>query len=262
MNLTNVIYSKLNGTLRAGMAHLLSGAIPLYIVNEYPKSGGTWAGQMISEAIDVPFPRNRLPVFASSILHGHYMRPTGMRNVLVVWRDGRDVMVSWYFHCLFPNERANAPLVEQVRSEVPFHDYENIHANLPAFIEYAFTRQRQPGFSWADFVRRWYGRENVVYTSYESLRGDTTSELQRLCHELSGQILDEGTARRVVENWSFSRQSGRLPGEESRDSFIRKGVIGDWRNQFSREAREVFNYHAGEALLMLGYELDDSWVAD
>ena len=31
------------------MVHMLSGAIPLYIVNEYPKSGGTWVGQMLGE---------------------------------------------------------------------------------------------------------------------------------------------------------------------------------------------------------------------
>src|SRR3712207_8037395 len=41
---------------------------------------------------------------------------------------------------------------------------------------------------------------------------------------------------------------------------LRKGVVGDWRNQFSPEAREVFNRYAGEELILLGYEKDRKWV--
>ena len=37
-------------------------------------------------------------------------------------------------------------------------------------------------------------------------------------------------------------------------------MVGDWRNQFTREAREVFDRHAGEELILLGYEKDHSWV--
>ena len=41
----------------------------MYVVNEYPKSGGSWVAEMLSEALGVPFPRNRLPMLRSSILH-------------------------------------------------------------------------------------------------------------------------------------------------------------------------------------------------
>ena len=123
------------------MVHMLSGAIPLYIVNEYPKSGGTWVGQMLGRALRVPFPRNRFPVLRPSIMHGHYLRPWGMKNVVVVWRDGRDVMVSWYHQNLFSHEWRNDLQVERARREFSFRNYDDIYKNLPEFIEWAFTQK-------------------------------------------------------------------------------------------------------------------------
>ena len=258
----NILYTKTNGLVRSGMVRLLSGVFPLYTVNEYPKSGGTWAGQMLGRALELPFPRNRLPVFRSSIMHGHYLNPWGMKNVLVVWRDGRDVMVSWYHHCLFPNERGNKLLVERVRRDLPFRDYGDVSRNLPAFIEYAFTRQRHPRFSWAEFVGRWHSRKGVVHVRYEDLRRDTPGELQRVVAGLSGRYLTPERAAEIEDEFSFVRQSGRRPGEEDKGSFMRKGALGDWRNQFSPEARRVFDHYAGDELILLGYEQDRTWVKE
>ena len=103
----NTIATKFQAAVRYGMVHGLTPVSPLYIVNEYPKSGGTWVGQMLSHALDVPFPRNCLPNFSSCVMHGHYLKPWGMKNVVIVWRDGRDMMVSWYHHCLFKYKLGN-----------------------------------------------------------------------------------------------------------------------------------------------------------
>lgn len=251
---------KLRAAVRYGMVHTLTSVFPLYVVNEYPKSGGTWVGQMLGSALEVPFPRNRLPLLRSSIMHGHYGSPWGMKNVLVLWRDGRDVMVSWYHHCMFKNERENAPLVEKVRSDLRFDDYEDVRGNLPEFIEYSFTRQRHPRFSWADFARVWHGREGISYVRYEDLRKDTPGELIRLVKELSGRELTPKRAAEIAEEFSFARMSGRKPGVENKKSFMRKGVVGDWHNQFTRESREVFDHYAGKELVLLGYEKDRSWI--
>ena len=65
-----------------------------------------------------------------------------------------------------------------------------------------------------------------------------------------------------MEEFSFQRQAGRRPGEEGRRSFLRKGVVRDWHNQFSKGARETFDRYAGKELVLLGYEQDSSWVED
>jgi len=64
------LYDKENELIRTGLVRLLSGALPLYVVNEFPKSGGTWVGQMLGRALGLPFPRNRLPALRPSIMHG------------------------------------------------------------------------------------------------------------------------------------------------------------------------------------------------
>src|SRR5215218_4348355 len=183
VDLYSRIYDRENELIRASMVHLLSGVVPLYVVNEFPKSGGTWVGQMLGHALGVPFPRNRFPVFRSSIMHGHYLKGWGMRNVVVSWRDGRDIMVSWYHQQLIPHEY-NQQQVARSRRELRLEDYDDVYGNLPAFIHYAFTRPHSPNFSWTDFVRRWRLRKGVVHVRYEDLRRSTAEELRRIVSQL------------------------------------------------------------------------------
>ena len=58
----------------------------------------------------------------------------------------------------------------------------------------------------------------------------------------------------------FKNKAGRNPGDENKLSFLRKGIAGDWKNYFSKEANQVFNKFAGKELIKLGYEIDDSWI--
>ncbi len=259
MSLLSRSLEETNALVRGGMVHLLSGPLGLYVINEYPKSGGTWVGQMLGRALGVPFPRNRLPAPRPSIIHGHYLNPFGMKNVVVPWRDGRDVMVSWYHQQLIPHEW-NKLQVARSRRELPLEDYDDVYGNLPAFIEYAFTRPHSPSFSWADFARRWHGRKNAVHVRYEDLRRDATTALRGVVSELTGEDVDPGRAAEIEAEFSFERQSGRRSGEENKKSFLRKGVVGDWKAQFSPEARRVFDRYAGEELVLLGYEHDRGWV--
>jgi hypothetical protein len=171
-------------------------------------------------------------------------------------------MVSWYHHCLFFNERENATLVKEVRRDLPFVEYEDVRLNLPAFIEYAFTRQRRPGFSWSQFVLQWFGQPEATLVRYEDVRRDPAGELNRIIQERAGRTLDRWRAQEIVDEFSFERQAGRAIGQENKNSFMRKGIVGDWRNHFTNEAREVFFHYAGDALVRLGYEQDDSWVKE
>ena len=73
-------------------------------------------------------------------------------------------------------------------------------------------------------------------------------------------IPDGDRLKRICQKYLFKYQSRRNPGQEDRTSFLRKGIAGDWKNYFGREAREVFHHYAGNQLIRLGYERDDSWV--
>lgn len=258
--MTNFYSIKFQATVRYIMVHSISERLPLFIVNEYPKSGGTWVGQMLSHALDIPFPRNCFPGFQPCIMHGHFKSSFGMKNVTIVWRDGRDMMVSWYHHCLFKYKAGNSSLVNKVTRALSIEDPNNVIKNLPRFLEYSFSGKLYPRYSWPVFVRQWYGRPDTVYVRYEDLRLNTVAELQRVVKELSGKTISTAHASEIVEEFSFIRQTGRNPGEESKENFLRKGLVGDWRNYFCPESCEIFEHYAGDILIQLGYEKDNSWT--
>ena len=250
---------KIEGLVRTGMCYVLSKYLPLYIVTEYPKCGGSWVSQMLSDYLEVPFPRNQFPKFQSSIMQGHYLYFPTMKNVFVVLRDGRDIMVSYYYHSLFPNDKFNSRLVEITRRELHFDDYDDIKHNLPRFIEYKFTRNKHPRFTWSEFVNSWIAKD-VAFIRYENLLKDPVKELGQAIYRVCKIEPDKDRIRHITEKYSFKNLSGRNPGEENKHSFVRKGIAGDWKNHFSKEARRVFNDFAGRELIKLGYENDDSWV--
>ncbi len=254
------VVRKLESGTRWIVAHYLASPLRVYTVNEFPKSGGTWIGQLLSDALDIPFPRNTFPIFGSSVLHGHYLDPRGMKNVVVVLRDGRDVMVSWYHHCMFNREHGNSFFVDKVRHELKFRDHADVKDNMPRFIEYSFERQKYPRFNWAKFIDTWYGRNNVVFVRYEDLHRDAVEELRKTVLGLTGKTLAMERAERIVDKYSFARQAKGATGSDERGRFLRKGIVGDWRNYFSGEARSVFHHYAGDQLLRLGYEADDTWL--
>ena len=250
---------------RLAQWHFWSGRLPLYLVTEFPKSGATWYSKMLSECIDVPFPPQADPPrWKTMILRSTHLYSPRFRNVTVVMRDGRDIMVSAYYHFLFSNEANLDFAVHQKREFLDFADYDDIRTNMPAFIDYMFETFPREGwstrFSWAGFVDSWIDQD-VPIVRYEDLLSDPEAQLKRVSLALIGQAPDEADLKRIVEKYSFKVLTGRKSGEEKANAFLRKGIAGDWRNVFSREAAEKFNRHAGAQLIELGYEPDERWVA-
>ena len=251
-----------NGLKRLIMWHGFSGSLPVYLVPEYPKSGGTWFSQLLSECLDLPFPRNSTPArFKSCVLSGHHLFSPRFKNVVVVIRDGRDIVVSAYYYMLFKNEVNQQFGVDHYRKYLRYDDYDDIGGNLPKFIEQLFdTHVKQTfHFSWPQFIDSWLHRD-VPIVRYEDLLTDAVAELERVTKSLTGTAVDKDKAAAIVDKYSFKKISGRKQGEENKKSFVRKGIAGDWKNHFSRQAREVFDHYAGEQLIKAGYETDHAWV--
>lgn len=254
---------KLDALQRLLMINGLSKVLPLYVVTEYPKSGGSWLSQMLAEYLDIPFPRNRRPSFVSSLMHGHMPYSPFMANVFCLHRDGRDIMVSLYYHSLFQNDKNSPLLVERTRRDLNFSDFDDIQHNLPKFIEYVYERDiasRSPyRFSWPQFVRGWHGKGGV-HLKYEDLISNGLVVMAQAIEEVTGHVIDNERLSLIYEKYSFQNQSKRNPGEEQKTSFLRKGTPGDWREKFDTRSASVFHEYAGNELVSLGYEADASWV--
>ncbi len=255
------VYSR--AAKRLLMLRTMSGRLPLYLVTEFPKSGGTWQCQMLSTYLGLPFPRNNEPArIEKSVLLMTQLHRPHFRNVTVAFRDGRDIMVSAYHHFLFRNKHNVEFGVRRTRRHVPCEDYHDVMGNMPKFIDYMFGwfANRSLHHSWSEFVDSWVD-QNAQIVRYEDLLIDPHSHMKRALEALGQEVDDERLAA-TIEQYSFKNVTGRKQGEEAKHSFARKGISGDWKNNFSLEACEKFHSYAGKHLIKAGYETDDSWIHD
>jgi len=87
-------------------------------------------------------------------------------------------------------------------------------------------------------------RPNTLFVTFEQLKEDTRHHIQRVAHFLGGEFkqkVDEvdGFLDKVIDMSSVTKMrandscfhSGRAEGMP----FVRKGIVGDWRNQFSEQ---------------------------
>jgi len=258
----NFLELKINAVVRYVMWHVFSKKLKLIQIVEYPKSGGTWMTQLISDYLDEYYPRNVIPKFKKAVIHGHYLYNKKFNKIIFVVRDGRDIMVSYYFHLLIGNDRSSKAITNHYRSKMPFDDYEDVEKNLPKFIEYLHTDYLKTfnRFTWSEFINSYSNRNNVCMIKYEDLLQDTPKELVKALTFLGDEQINTKKLENTVAKFSFKNQTKRSPGEQNVKSFLRKGVAGDWENYFNKESAELFNKYAGKTLIDLDYEKDQSWL--
>lgn len=268
------IKSKIEQFLRLLLVNFVTPKNDSILVVEYPKSGGTWLGQLVSEYFKIPFPRNQFPTTKRSLVHGHYLpknRITKNKKIILLVRDGRDVMVSLYYHQLIWNEKnkLNPNKVEYYRREAGFEDVENVKENMSAFIDFSFTHRpsKLQHFTyqgnWYEFNKAWLdemaANHNVFLITYEELLSDTCEAMRRLLTEFFNETVDSNRLQEVVDKFSFERQTNRKKGDENTKSFLRKGISGDWKNYFGDEEKQKFKQYTEDMLMTLGYETDTNW---
>ena len=252
---------KLNGLIRHAMVRNMPGfGPPKIVLTEHPKSGGNWVSQMLAEYLEIPNPHNRLPPRCRCIVHGHFLHVAEANNTIVMWRDGRDVIVSHYYYHLFHRRTTMPGWAEAQQKRLGIEDVQDVQRYLPRFIEYCFTDGPPRRMSWRSFAETWKSRTGYVETSYEDMQKNPRQELKKILDYLSVHAIDDAKLSSCISKFSFENVTGRKPGEEDAYSFVRKGIVGDWKNKFTREAREVFDHYAGQTLIDLGYEADRSWV--
>ena len=239
----------------------------MYLGCGYPKSGTVWLCQLMATHMGLPYPREyQLPIMMPAVIHSHWAHDPRFPPTAYILRDGRDLMVSFYFYSVRAMTMDKSPArVARIRELFthlygPDFDVDDVRNNLPRFIEQEMTDPRAThGRSWPQHIEDWSGRDNVITTSYEALLSDTPGELHRVVSALTGEEQDPVRSELAAQRFDFHRASGRTSGTEDRTSFLRKGVAGDWVNNFSREAGEVFDSFAGEALVAHGYAENRSW---
>jgi hypothetical protein len=229
------------------------------VVTEYPKSGGTWLVGLLGDALGLPkrdiyvkdgyqaFDVTRHPWYEgaqslgftdSAVIKSHELPGSPLTafdaHFVHLVRDGRDVVVSRYFYerdfCV-----ANGILE---RFDEPFDQY------VP----------RVAG-EWRAFVSAWLAAGTRT-CRYEDLLEDTAGNVQRLLVQQLGLRVSDARIREAVACNTRERLRQALDRTFAHNTFVRRGVAGDWRNHFGRDHARMFDDVAGETLVRLGYERD------
>jgi hypothetical protein len=231
----------------------------VFIVS-YPKSGNTWVRFLIGNYLtgnectfencheitpDIHMnPQHCAEVDRPRVIKSHAPYRPQYSNVVYVVRDGRDVAVSSYHHCIRKG---------RIESDIPFR----------AFLE-MFNEGKIDDYGiWGEHVTNWIeNAKSLLLVRYEDLQEDAETELRRVL-EFAGVELREKAITSAVEASSFENMKeteekernriDRLKDDEPTKQFMRKGQAGEWREYFDDQMNRRFLGVHETALLQLGY---------
>lgn len=254
--------------LRRGSARLTEAItgrfgdrLDMWVGCGYPKSGTVWLCHLLGSYLNLPHPRNyRLPVAMPSVMQGHWLpRATGARTIYIV-RDGRDVMVSWYFREVKLSSTDRNPLSARRRRERfrdvlgPKADLDDVAGNLARFMRAELEKPLWMPASWPQHVRAWLDQpaDRLAVVRYEDLLQSVVDTLTPPLTRLDGPV-NAGFLRSAEERFDFTRQALSRAAVTESGPYLRHGVSGDWRAHFTEEAEDVFARAGGDVLQRLGY---------
>ncbi|XP_030053653.1 sulfotransferase family cytosolic 2B member 1 isoform X2 [Microcaecilia unicolor] len=158
---------------------------------------------------------------------------TSNAKIIYTIRNPKDIIVSWYHY-------GKISLLLQCPEDFEEH--------LDCFLKGDFLYG-----SWFDHVWGWIqmkSSKNFFFITYEELQQDLRGSVMRICDFL-GKKLDEAAIDSVLENTSFNimkdnkmanySYAGKSAVDLSKGSFMRKGISGDWKNQFTVAQSERFD---------------------
>ncbi|KAI1288092.1 Sulfotransferase family cytosolic 1B member 1 [Halotydeus destructor] len=237
------------------------------IITSYPRSGTTWTAEIVSAIMSNLDAKTMAKQIHERVFHLEVGRPVGQTGflnrlssprllethlpfshvpdqmkqlkckVIYVVRNPKDQMVSYY------NFHQHAKYLGNIQ-----HDWNNFYQ--------LYCNGHLVYGSWFEHVRNWIVAAkskptNVLILSYEDMKINLPA-MVRLIAQFVGKDLPDETVRKIVEHCSFSKMKDNPTVnrtqigitdflDHSKQSFIRKGIIGDWQRYFTDEQNEHFD---------------------
>ncbi|MCP4083151.1 MAG: sulfotransferase domain-containing protein [Planctomycetaceae bacterium] len=214
------------------------------IVNAFPKSGVTWLLHLVCDLLegqhqDAPDGECRSydhPVTSDWIIRkthhpywDEFIPCVQNKIVILTQRDPRDIAVSAMHY-------RNAPNINETIGVMVWSKYAG-YLN-----------------SWLEPVEPLRVKKLIV-TRYEHLHSQPYTELKRISSLLETSPTDE-RIQEAITRQSFANMTRQLGGDRH---YMRKGIVGDWRNHFDRKNGEIFNTYFGKFMLRQGYIDNLDW---
>ncbi|MGB5024323.1 MAG: sulfotransferase domain-containing protein, partial [Saprospiraceae bacterium] len=158
-------------------------------------------------------------------------------KIVLVLRDPRDVLTSFYFSTLF-----NHPL-----SSVEVYNDRNKYANY-TIDKYVLEIAPRMQKIYADYCNNLLHRENVLFLKYEDMIEDFGPWLQRLTNFLDLKNAEE-QVQQIISKTSFKVK------KEDKHSFIRNVKAGDHLSKLKTETILALNKLFQNELEILNYPI-------
>lgn len=203
-----------------------------------------------------------------------------------VIRDPRDICVSGYFshkytHAIngweglgkLRNELLNSPMDEGLFKEMEFSSLFIEHIQSWNYDDPKILTIKMEEFilnpllAWLNILKHL-----ELFSSDFSSSPIQNLEMKQLFNRIlrkmslirfisigNGEI-SESELQKILDKLAFEKLTkGRSKGEENVKSHYRKGAIGDWKNYFNENHKNIFKEKYGELLITLGYEKNYDW---
>src|SRR3989344_195444 len=160
-------------------------------------------------------------------------------KVVFLTRDPRDAAVSRYFRQLYLAKQDNYKTFKR-RLAYLFYGIRPVNYIITAL-------------EWSKHYQGW---ERIAshHITYENLSTNTAQVVKGILN-YAGEPASDPLVNEAVETFSFKRLSGREKGQENRQSIdFRKGVIGDYKNYFSKLEHFIFIAICGKEMQKAGYD--------
>jgi len=91
-----------------------------------------------------------------------------------------------------------------------------------------------------------------MVVQYEEINADAFNTLKKVFSELNVDV-DDSIIHSAINKFDFKKLTGRLKGNEEKAAFFRKGIVGDWKNHYTKDDIAYFEQVAGDTLDLFGY---------
>ena len=248
----------------------------MYVVG-YPKSGNTWLCFLLAYCLNAEYDDLDAPGihptndYQRQYVKGGFDRPSYQNQtgqilkthcqdlspiftdepIVYLVRDGRDVMVSYYFFKNTYFYAGNLPPFKKLLFQARglFNKSPNNQAqdrDFSLFLERHIDE-------WVTHVSTWLKRKPTAIVRYEDLKVNPQVTLNQLFTRLNVEV-SSNIIEQALHIFNFKQLAQRQEGEEDRSSFFRKGIVGDWQNHFSAEDLNFFNQKASQIMKQLEYD--------
>jgi hypothetical protein len=180
------------------------------------------------------------------------LREKGIKQLFLT-RDPRDVVVSFVpFMKKFPNL---SPMTEYIARDLKT-DHDRYLALINGVENFKDSGSDYPNIDlfFRQFIG-WAHAPNTLHLTFEQLTRNKKLQHRTLSRII--RFLYNNPMRKSQKIQIINKMKQNI--NPSQSVTFRKGIIGDWKNEFDHKTKNAFKSIAGQLLIDMGYETDFTW---